>query len=159
MAYIYLSKKIELQEDQIEKANEMAIEQLQALYFELLQHLPLIEKEVAKLNPNWIVEAYKFDSDMVTCDDWYEGKWNTSYMFDISIKSPDGNPDCDFQIDEWDEWKKLGEPMYKDVFEPLQKCKWEGFKRDDVAVQFSVINVVYNNRGNGVHVYNNSEWL
>jgi hypothetical protein len=159
MAYVYLQKEIELPENQIEKANEMAKEQLQALYSELLQHLPLLEKEVVELNPNWTVEAYQFDPEMVTCDDWYEGKWNAGYMFDISIKSPDGNPDCDFQIDQWDEWRKLDQPMYKDVFEPLQKCKWEGFKRDDVTVEFGAINVVDSYSGNGIHVYNNNGWL
>lgn len=159
MAYIYLSKEIPLAEDQEEKALETAKKTFQSLYSELMQHLPSLETEVSKLNPDWFLEDSGFDSEMVNCEDWHEGNWNANFMFRISIKSPDGDPDSDFEIDEWDEWRKLDEPMYKDVFEPLQKCNWQGFKRDDVSVEFSAINVVESYSGKGIHVYNNQGWL
>jgi hypothetical protein len=159
MAYIYLSQEIPLPRDQEEQALEFAKEQFGNLYSELIKLISPLEKEVAALNPNWTVETWRFDPEMVNCDDWHEGIWVAGYMFEVSIKSPDGDPDCDFQIDAWDEWRMLDKPMYKDVFEPLQKCSWRGFKRYDVTVEFSAINVVDSYSGNGIHVYNNSGWL
>jgi hypothetical protein len=161
MAYIYLSKEIPLPEENEEDAIKVAKEQLQAFYRELIsQYLPLLQQEVSKINPEWIVEDSGFDSETVNCDDWCDGAWNANYMFCISIKSPDGNQDNDFEINAWDEWERLDRPMYKDVFEPLQKCNWEGFKRDDVTVEFSAINVVDSyNANQDFHVYNNQGWL
>jgi hypothetical protein len=155
MAYIYLSKEIPLPRDREGQALEFAKEQFSSLYSELMKLLPLLEKEVVALNHNWIVETGPFDPEMVDCDDWHEGNWVAIYMFEVSIKSPDGDPNCDFEINAWDEWQMLDRPMYKDVFEPLQKCSWQGFKRDDVTVEFSAIKVVDSYSGNGTHVYNN----
>lgn len=159
MTYIYLSKEIPLAEDQEEKAVETAKEHFRVLYSELMQHLPILETEASKLSPDWFLENSGFDPEMVSCEDWYEGSWFANYMFEISVKSPDGDPDCDFEIGAWEEWRKLGKPMYKDVFEPLQKCNWKGFKRDDVSVEFSAIKVVDSYGGEGIHVYNNQGWL
>jgi hypothetical protein len=162
MAYVYLSKGIPLKEDDPDTALEVAKAELLKLYKELERLTPALQVEVSRLNQDWTVEIRGFDPDLVVCEDWSDGEWNASYMFDVSIKSLDGNPDCDLEInewDEWDEWRKLDEPMYKDVFEPLQKCCWQGFKRDDVTVVFSAINVVNSYSGNGIHVYNNQGWL
>lgn len=155
MAYVHLSKRIPLKEDDLDTATEVAKSELLELYRELSSLIPELESEVSKLNQNWTIEICNFDPELVICEDWDEEAWNAIYMFDVSIKSPDGDPDCDFRIDEWDEWHKLDEPMYKDVFEPLQKCSWQGFKRDDVTVEFSAIKVVDSYSGNGIHVYNN----
>lgn len=161
LAYIYLSKEIPLSEENEKEAVNLAKKQLQAFYQELLsQYLPLLQQEVSRVNPEWIVEDSGFDSESVNCDDWQDGVWNANYMFCISIKSPNSNQDNNFEVNEWDEWERLAKPMYKDVFEPLQKCKWEGFKQDDVIVEFSSIKVVESYKANqDFHVYNNQGWL
>jgi hypothetical protein len=161
MAYIYLSKEISLPEENETEAVNVAKKQLQAFYEELLsQHLPLLQQEVSRLNQEWTVEDSGFYSESVNCDDWQDGAWNANYMFCISIKSPNGDQDNNFEINEWDEWERLDKPMYKDVFEPLQKCKWEGFKQDNVIVEFSSIKVVESYKANqDFHVYNNQGWL
>ncbi|MHC5675139.1 hypothetical protein [Nostoc sp.] len=159
MAYIYLFKEIPLTVDKEEEAVQVAKQQLKNLYSDLMQYFPLLEKEVTNLDPTWILEPWDFDPEMVSCDDWDEGSWNATYIFKISITSPDGNPDCDFEIDEWEEWHKLDEPMCEDVFEPLRKCNWQGFKRDNVSVEFSAIKAVDSYSGKGLHIYNNQGWL
>jgi hypothetical protein len=159
MAEISLYRQIPLAESDEIEALEIAKKQLKVVYSELLKFTPLLEKEVHSLNTNWTLEVREFDSEIVSCDDWDNGNWNVSYLFDIAIKSPDGNPECDFLIDAWDEWETLNQPMYRDVFEPLQKCKWQGFKRDDVSVKFDAINVVDSYSGKGLYVYNNQGYL
>ena len=161
MAYIYLSKGIPLPEDNEQEAIKLAQEQLQVFYQELIsQYLSLLQQEVSEINAEWVVEDSGFDSRLVNCDDWDDGVWNANYMFCISIKSPNGNQDNNFEINAWYEWERLDQPMYKDVFEPLQKCKWEGFKRDDVTVEFDAIKVVESYKPNqDFHVYNNQGWL
>ncbi len=49
--------------------------------------------------------------------------------------------------------------MYKDVPEPLRQCRWERFKRDDVTVEFRVVKAVDSYSGNGLHFYDNQDWL
>jgi len=159
VAYVYLSKEILLDEDKPDQAIESAKVEMKKLFQELVKAMPALEQDVLTLNPEFILECRDFDVEMVDCDDWHEGAWNAGYMFDISIKSPNGNPDCDYEIDQWDEWKRLGEPTYKDVPEPLRQCRWEGFKRDDVTVEFRVVKAVDSYSGNGLHFYDNQDWL
>lgn len=159
MAYVYLSKEISIEENKPEQALQSAKAELEKMFQELVKAIPALQQEAIKLNPEFVVEYRDFDAEMVDCDDWHEGVWNAGYMFDIAIKSPKGNPDCDYEIDQWDEWKRLGEPMYKDVPEPLRQCRWEGFKRDDVTVEFRVVKAVDSYSGKGLHFYDNQDWL
>jgi len=137
----------------------MGTQQLRDLHDELAQSVQHLEEEVSKLGADWVLKTYDFDPERVDCEDWHEGEWNANYSFEISIKSPEAEPELDFEVTAWDEWRKLNEPKYRDVFEPLQKCAWKGFKREDVLVEFSAINVVDSDRREGIHVYNNSGWL
>lgn len=159
MAYVYLSKDISIEEGKPDQALQVAQIELERLFQELVKAMPGLEEDVLKLSPEFVVEYRDFDPEMVNCEDWYEGSWNAGYMFDILIKSPNGNPDCDFEIDQWDEWKRLGRPMYKDVPEPLRQCRWEGFKRQGVTVEFRVVKAVDSYSGDGLHFYDNQDWL
>jgi hypothetical protein len=159
VAYIYLSRDISLKENEVDIALEAAKAELSKLYKELEILIPPLETEINNLNQNWTVELSGFDSDLVICEDWYDGAWKASYMFEVSCKSPDGNADCDHEISAWDEWHRLDEPMYKDVFEPLYQCSWVGFKREDVLVEFTAVKAVDSYSSNEVHFYNNQGWL
>lgn len=159
MAYVYLTKNIPLGSHDSDNAIELAKIELSKLYQELAACVAELELDVSKINPDFTVKLSNFDVDMVICEDWYEGNWNASYMFQVSVISPDGNPDCDYKIDQYDEWQRLDQPMYEDVFEPLYQCRWDGFKRNDVTVEFAAVKAVDSYSGNGLHFYDNKGWL
>ncbi len=73
------------------------------------------------------------------------------------------------EYNEYDVWESEGNPMYKDVQEPLFALDWKEIKENcsckavDLGLfydfQFDSVKAVESYSGEGVHFYNNQEWL
>jgi hypothetical protein len=159
MATIYLNCKLQLGEEEEDKALELAKNQLRLMFDQVSALIPSLEEEILQRKPDWSVESGDFDPDLVSCDAWDEGEWSAGYMFEVVCTSPDGIPECDCQMDEYDVWRELGQPTYKDICEPLYYCDWSKFKREGVDVEFDAVKAVDKYSGHGLHFYSNHYWL
>ncbi|KAB8320994.1 hypothetical protein SD81_005570 [Tolypothrix campylonemoides VB511288] len=123
-------------------------------------------------SPDLVFEVSKIEVDFVSLDeiDERDGQilFDLTYCMEVSTTSPDGIPECDYQFDAYDRWRKNGEPMYQEVFEPLFDCNWESLESfcgatgetmgEIVSIEFQAIKAVDSYHG-GVHFYNNHRWL
>jgi len=155
-----------------DEAKEKGLPLLENLWECLSKSLEAVKKDCLNRYPDLIMEISSLEKEFVYFDQWdkQDGKkvWDLSYWAEVKATSPDGDPECDFKIDQYDQWQKLGEPMYKDVYEPLYDCDWSSIKPfcdvdsdtigDIVSVQFDAVKAVDSYHG-GIHFYNNNEWL
>lgn len=157
--------------DSEEDALEKGVPRLQALWDKIKKALELVEQDCTNKFPDLVFEVDEFESQYIGADDLgeLEGKlvWDLSYLIKVKTTSPDGIPECDFEINEYDRWRKAGEPMYKDVYEPLYDCDWSSVKPfcdaddtigDIVSVEFGAVKAVDSYHG-GIHLCNNQDWL
>lgn len=155
-----------------EEASKNGMPFLEKLFKEIAQAIEPVEEDCAKKYPDLVVEYSEFDSRLVSFDqfDVVDGKeiWDLSYWMEVRTISPDGISELDYNIGAYDQWTKLGSPMYRDVCEPLGDCDWfsvESFLGATgetmgrlVWVQFDSMKAVDSYHG-GVHFYNNHCWL
>lgn len=154
------------------EALEKGIPPLQALWEKISVALEKVEKDCTSRFPDLVFESAELETQYICADEYDEidGKpvWDLSYWIEVKTTSPDGIAECDFEIDEYDRWRKAGEPMYKDVYEPLHDCDWSSVKPfcgatgdtigDIVSVEFGAVKAVDSYHG-GIHFYNNRDWL
>ncbi len=155
-----------------DEAKEKGLPLLENLWERLSKALKAVEKDCLNRYPDLTMEISILEKEFVCFDQWdkKDGKeiWNLSYWIEVRTISPDGISECDFEINQYDQWRKLGEPMYKDVYEPLYDCDWSSIKPfcgvtgdtigDTVSVQFGAVKAVDSYHG-GIHFYDNNGWL
>lgn len=158
--------------DTEEEAKKIGIPQLKTLWVKVRKALELVEEDCLMRFPDLLFEVLNFDPDLVCLDetDEKDGKilWDLTYWIEVETLSPDGIPECDYSFDAYDQWRKIGQPMYKDVCEPLYDCDWSSFESmcgatdetmgETVSVEFQSIQAVDSYHG-GIHFYNNDRWL
>ncbi|MBW4431676.1 MAG: hypothetical protein KME28_08095 [Pelatocladus maniniholoensis HA4357-MV3] len=155
-----------------EEAKQAGLPKLKSLWDKVLIVLEPVEKDCLLIHPDLVFEVSSFEADFVSFDetDEKDGKilFDLTYWMEVSTTSPDGIPECDYQFDAYDRWRKMGEPMYQEVFEPLFDCNWTSLEPfccatgetmgDIVSVEFQAIKAVDSYHG-GVHFYSNHRWL
>ncbi|NEQ21846.1 MAG: hypothetical protein F6K28_22125 [Microcoleus sp. SIO2G3] len=155
-----------------DEAKKNGMPQLKELYEKILIALQPVEKDCLLRHPDLVFEVSEFETSFVSVDetDEEDGKnlFDLTYWIEVSTASPDGIPECDYSFDAYDQWRKTGEPKYREVFEPLHDCDWSSIKPfcgatgetmgDIVSVEFQAITAVDSYHG-GVHFYNNRRWL
>jgi hypothetical protein len=84
--------------------------------------------------------------------DFYAGIWDSNISIYLKIAEIDsGNV-----VDEYLAWELLGEPVDKEVFEPLHSCDWSGLqRREGIDLQFSSLKAMPNNGKDGLFFYYN----
>jgi hypothetical protein len=78
------------------------------------------------------------------------GCWNC----DISMYLKIAELDSGDIVDEYLAWELLGEPLNKEVFEPLHSCDWSSLETsEEINLQFSSLKAVPNNQREGLYFH------
>jgi len=155
-----------------EDAKSKGVKPLEDLWDKIENQLEYVEKDCLEKFPDLVVEINDLDIKYVSVDEMDEedGKiiWELSYWIEVNTTSPDGKPECDYSFNEYDQWHLAGEPMYKEICEPLYNCDWSKIvpfcggtgetMGDVVSVQFDAIKAVESYHG-GIHFFNNRRYL
>jgi hypothetical protein len=97
---------------------------------------------------DWALEIEESDWDY----DFHAGIWYSSVSIFLKITELDSGD----VVDEYLAWELLGEPLGKEVFEPLYSCDWSSLEtRKEIDLQFSSLKAVHNNSGDGLFFYYN----
>jgi hypothetical protein len=92
---------------------------------------------------DWALEIDESDWD---CD-FFGGSWCSNISIYLKITEVVSGD----VVDEFLAWELLGEPLDKEVFEPLHSCDWSGLQgREAIDLQFSSLKAVHNNSGDGL---------
>jgi hypothetical protein len=166
MAQISLIVRMQCTEDEIKSCK---VEKIQELVKKLEPGLELVKKSCEEKFPDLCVEWRSVDPKGVDYEESDEGIWEALYWLGVKTTSSDGTPELDFEVNEFDRWREMGEPLYKDVAEYLREADWsliKPFCKGDgetlgeiVSVDFAVVKAVHIYNGNGHHFYNNTDWL
>lgn len=167
VATIYLIHRIEGTEAEIHR---IGVAKIQALLDQLQPGLEQVKQSCEAQFPNLSVEwSDRLDMRLIDYDSPEEGIWEIHYMFGVITTSPDGMPEKDYQVDEFDRWQQLDNPLHQEVAEYVRDADWSliqplcggdgGTLGDLVDVQFDVLRAVESYKHEGYHFYNNSEWL
>lgn len=166
MAQISLIVRMECTEDEIKSCK---VKKIQELAEKLEPGLELVKKSCEEKFSGLCVDWTSVDPKGVDYEESDEGIWEALYWLEVKTTSPDGTPEMDFEVNEFDRWRELGEPLYKDIPEYLREADWSlikpfckgdgGTLGDLVSVNFDVVKAVHSYNGNGYHFYNNNDWL
>jgi hypothetical protein len=97
---------------------------------------------------DWVIELEESDWDCDFCG----GSWHCDVSLHLEI-SEIGSGDI---VDEFLAWELLGEPLDKEVFEPLHSCDWSSLEnKKEINLQFSSLKAAYNSNGDGIFFYYN----
>jgi hypothetical protein len=154
------------------EAKQTGLPHLENLWKRLQEALKLVEEDCLMRFPDLIFEVPDFDAESIDIEERDEEvgetSWELMYFTKVITISPDGIPECDYSFDVYDRWRNLGQPMYKDVCEPLYYCDWSSVKPmcgatyetmgDLVSVEFETIKAVDSYYG-GIHFYSDTMWL
>ncbi|MGH8000872.1 MAG: hypothetical protein ACREPR_15955, partial [Brasilonema sp.] len=87
------------------------------MWAKIVKALEIVEKDCLLRYPDLVFEVSDFDSQFVSLDEYDEvdGKtiWDLTYWMEVQTTSPDGIPECDYSFDAHDQWRKMGQPMYR----------------------------------------------
>jgi hypothetical protein len=104
---------------------------------------PLVSK-----HSDWALEIDESDWD---CD-FFGGSW----CCDISIYLKITEFESGEVVDEFLAWELLGEPLDKEVYEPLHSCDWSGLQgreEEGIRLQFSSLQVTNSSKGDGLYFH------
>jgi hypothetical protein len=97
---------------------------------------------------DWTLEVEESDWD----HDFHANIWYSNVSIYLRIAEVDGGD----VVDEYLAWELLGEPLDKEVFEPLHSCNWSRLQeREGVNLQFSSLKAMPNNDKDGLFFYYN----
>lgn len=159
--------------DNEEIAREKALPELKELCDKVESAIKFVEKDCLTRFPSFLFEI-EFHLDFIDMDQCEEDEEGIAWEFYCygEAKIIDPNKEIteyqDKSCDEYDLWHELGEPMYRDICEPLYYCDWSAVKPlcdetiestgGSVSVEFSEIKAVDSYHG-GIHFFNNYRWL
>jgi hypothetical protein len=82
--------------------------------------------------------------------DFHAGIWYSNFSLYLIITELDSGD----IVDEYLAWELLGEPVGKEVFEPLHSCDWSDLEsKEAIDLQFSSLKAVPNNQREGLFFY------
>jgi hypothetical protein len=97
---------------------------------------------------DWALEVEESDWNY----DFFGGSWYSNVSIYLRITEVDSGD----MVDEYLAWELLGEPLNKEVFEPLHSCDWSGLQgREAIDLQFSSLKAVHSNGKDGLFFYYN----
>jgi hypothetical protein len=95
---------------------------------------------------DWALEVDESDWD---CD-FFGDSWYSNISIYLKITEVESGD----IVDEFLAWELLGEPLDKEVYEPLHSCDWSGLQgREAITLQFSSIKAVHNKSGDGLYFH------
>jgi hypothetical protein len=95
---------------------------------------------------DWALEIEESDWDF----NFFGGSWYSNISIYLKIAEVESGD----IVDEFLAWELLGEPLDREVFEPLHSCDWSSLEnREAIDLQFSSIKAVHNNSGDGLFFY------
>jgi hypothetical protein len=95
---------------------------------------------------DWALEIEESDWDY----DFYGSSWYSNVSIYLRITEVDSGD----VVDEYLAWELLGEPLGKEVFEPLHSCDWSDLEsKEAIDLQFSSVKAMPNNSGEGLFFY------
>lgn len=166
MVCILMVVRMECTQDEIQSCK---VEKIQELAKKLEPGLDLVKQSCEEKFPDLSVEWDSIDPKGVDYEESDEGVWEALYCLGVKTTSPDGSPELDFEVTEFDRWREMGEPLYKDIPEYLREADWSlikpfcegdgGTLGEIISVQFDVVQAVHGYSGKGYHFYNNQDFL
>ncbi len=93
--------------------------------------------------------ALEIDESNWDCD-FFGGIWYCDFKLQLKIAEVDSGD----IVDEFLAWELLGEPVGKEVFEPLHSCDWSGLQgREGIGLRFSSLKAMHSSKGDGLYFH------
>ncbi len=86
--------------------------------------------------------------------DWRYDFLGNTWHCDVSIHLSIAEVDSGDVVDEYLAWELLGEPLDRQIFEPLHSCDWPSLEsKETITLQFSLLQVVNSSKGDGLYFH------
>jgi hypothetical protein len=101
---------------------------------------------LVSMHSDWAIEVDESDWE---CD-FFGGCWNCDFKLQLKIAEVDSGD----IVDEFLAWELLGEPVGKEIFEPLHSCDWSGIQgREGIGLRFSSLKAMHSSKGDGLYFH------
>ena len=117
---------------------------------------PLVDqlREFAGKTAHPLVSTHSDWALEINESDWSHELFGDTWCFDVSIYLKIAEVDSGDVVDEFLAWELLGEPIDKQVFEPLHSCDWSGLQgREEVSLLFSSLKAMHSSKKDSLYFH------
>ena len=103
---------------------------------------------LVSMHSDWAIEVDE--------SDWNHDFFGDTWYCDVTISLKIVEHSNGDVVDEYLAWELLGEPLGKEVFEPLHSCDWSWFQgREAISLQFSSLKASHSSNGDDLYFHYN----